>query len=68
MAGMLIAIRDTATAFFDLTVIYLVSAIGTLRLPNKQGVSAGEGSALHQIIDGYRYIRRTLVLFWLLVM
>ncbi len=38
-----------------------------MRLPNSRvGVSAG-GSAMHQIVDGYRYVYRTPVLFWLLV-
>ena len=66
LAGMLIAARNTATAFFGLTAVYVVSVVVTMRLPASRAGAAAPGSAIRQIADGYRYIRRTPVLFWVL--
>ena len=65
LAGMLIAVRNASTAFFGLTAVYLVSVVVTMRLPPSR-VGAASGSAIRQIVDGYQYIRRTPVLFWVL--
>ena len=66
LAAMLIAVRNASAAFFGLTVVYVVSALVTLRLPASRAGTAAPGSAIQQIADGLRYIRRTPVLFWLL--
>ena len=66
LAGMLIAVRNASAAFFGLTAVYVVSAVVTLRLPASRAGTAAPGSAIQQIADGLRYIRRTPVLFWLL--
>ena len=66
LAGMLIAIRNTATAFFGLTAVYVLSAAATMRLPASRAGAAASGSAIQQIADGLRYIRRTPMLFWVL--
>ena len=66
LAGMLIAVRNAATAFFGLTAIYVVTAVVTMRLLASRAGAAAPGSASQQIADGLRYIRRTPVLFWLL--
>ncbi len=66
LAGILIAIRNAATAFFGLTVLYLLAVAVTMRLPASRTFTEPRGSALHQIADGLRYILRTPVLFWVL--
>ena len=66
LAGMLIAVRDAATAFFGLVAVYAVAVVVTMRLPASRAGAAAPGSAIQQIADGLRYIRRTPVLFWLL--
>ena len=66
LAGILIAVRNAATAFFGLTAVYVVAVVVTMRLPASRAGAAAPGSAIQQIADGYRYIRRTPVLFWLL--
>ena len=68
LAGVLIAVRNAATAFFGLTAIYVVAAVVTMRLPASRAGAAAPGSAIQQIADGFRYIRRTPVLFWVLLM
>jgi MFS family permease len=65
LAGILIAVRNAATALFGLTAVYVVAVAVTMRLPASRAVAA-PGSTLQQIADGYRYIRRTPVLFWTL--
>ena len=65
LAGMLIALRNAATAFFGLTAVYVAAVVVTMRLPASRAVAAAPGSAVQQIADGLRYIRRTPVLFWL---
>ena len=66
LAGMLIAIRNAATAFFGLTAVYVLSAVATMRLPPSRAGAAAPGSAIQQIADGLRYILRTPMLFWVL--
>jgi MFS family permease len=66
LAGMLIAVRNAATAFFGLTAVYVVAVMVTMRLPASPAGAAAPGSAIQQIADGLRYIRRTPILFWLL--
>ena len=66
LAGMLIAVRNTATAFFGLVAVYAVAVVATMRLPPSRAGAAASGSAIQQISDGLRYIRRTQLLFWLL--
>ncbi len=66
LAGILIAVRNAATAFFGLTVVYVLSVVATMRLPTGRAGATPPGSAIQQIADGFRYIRRTPVLFWLL--
>ena len=66
LAGMLIAVRNAATAFFGLTAVYVVSVAATMRLPASRVGAAAPGSAIRQIADAYRYVRRTPVLLWAL--
>ena len=66
LAGILIAVRNASTAFFGLTAVYVVSVVATMRLPASRRGAAAPGSAIQQIADGLRYIRRTPVLFWAL--
>jgi MFS family permease len=66
LAGILITVRNAATAFFGLTTVYVVAAVVTMRLPASRAGAAAPASAIQQIADGLRYIRRTPVLFWLL--
>ena len=66
LAGILIAVRNAATAFFGLTAVYGVAAGVTLRLPASRPGAAAPGSAIQQISDGLRYILRTPVIFWVL--
>lgn len=66
LAGVLIAARSVATAFFGLTVLYLLTVLVTMRLPASPARVSSPDSAIAQISDGFRYIRRTPVLFWLL--
>ena len=66
LTGMLIAVRNVATAFFGLTAIYVVAAVVTMRLPATRAGAAAAGSTIQQIADGLRYIRRRPVLVWLL--
>ena len=68
LAGMLIAVRNASTAFFGLTAVYVVATAVTLRLPASRTAATAPGSAIQQIADGYRYIRRTPVLFWVLIL
>ena len=65
LAGILIAVRNAATAFFGLTAVYVAAVVVTMRLPASRVGAAAPGSAIQQIADGLRYIRRTPVLFWL---
>ena len=66
LAGILIAVRNAATAFFGLTAVYVAAVVATMRLPGGRAEAAPPGSAIQQIADGFRYIRRTPALFWLL--
>ena len=66
VAGILIAVRNAATAFFGLTAVYVMAVVVTMRLPASRAGAAAPGSAIQQIVDGYRYIYRTPVLFWAL--
>ena len=68
LAGMLIAVRNASTAFFGLTAVYVVATAVTLRLPASRAEAAAPGEAIQQIADGYRYIHRTPVLFWVLIL
>ena len=66
LAGMLIAVRNAATAFFGLIAIYVLAVVTTMRLPTSRAGAAAPGSAIQQIADGYRYILRTPMIFWVL--
>ena len=66
LAGILIAVRNAATAFFGLAAVYALSAAATVRLPGGRTGSAAPGSAIRQIGDGFRYMQRTPVVLWLL--
>ncbi len=66
LAGILIAVRNAATAFFGLTAVYVAAVVTISRLPSGRTRAAAPGSAIQQIADGIRYIRQTPVLFWLL--
>ncbi|MCH8224049.1 MAG: MFS transporter, partial [Chloroflexi bacterium] len=68
LAGILIAVRGVATAFFGLVAVYVVAVVMTMRLPASPAKAAGSGSAVRQIVDGIRYIRRTPLLFWVLTL
>ncbi len=43
-----------------------MAVVATIRLPDSRAGAAASGSAIQQIADGYRYVRRTPVLFWLM--
>ena len=65
LAGILIAVRNAATAFFGLVAVYAVSVVVIImRLPASRPRAAASASAIQQIADGLRYIRRTPVIYW----
>ena len=66
LAGVLIAIRNVATAFLGLTVIYVLAAVVTMRLPASRPIGIGADSAVHQIRQGFGYVRATPIIFWLM--
>ena len=46
LAGALIAVRNAATAFFGLAVVYLVASLVMMRLPTRGLINVGTGSAI----------------------
>ena len=67
LAGILIAVRNAATAFFGLAAVYVVSVLVIImRLPASRPRAAAATSAIQQIADGLRYIRRTPVIYWMM--
>ena len=67
-ASVLIAAKNTVWAFYGLTVVYLLTTLVTLRLPPSKPGRTGSGSAITQIVEGVRYMRRTPVVLWLLIL
>ena len=68
LGGILIAARDAALAFFGLVVVYAVSLVATFGISVKgQTKPVSSDSALRQIIDGLAYVRRTPVIFWVIL-
>jgi MFS family permease len=68
LAGILIAIKDAAVAFIGLAVVYAVSALATFGIGTKTPLCSESGSAIGQIADGLRYIRRNPILMWVILM
>jgi MFS family permease len=68
LAGLLIAVKGAVAAFYGLAIVYLLSALVTLRLPPSKPAATGSGSAIQQIAEGLRYIRKTPVVFWILIL
>lgn len=68
LASILIAVRDAAVAFIGLAVIYAISLLATFGIGAKTQQRSTTGSALGEIGNGLRYIRRTPVLMWVILM
>ncbi len=68
LAGVLIAIRDAGLAFIGLAVVYAIAVFATFGIGAKTPRLSATGSALGEIADGLRYIRRTPVVMWVILM
>lgn len=68
LAGILIAVWNAATAFVGLAVVYVISSLITMRIPARGTVNNSAASAIQQIREGIRYIRRNSVVMWILIL
>jgi MFS family permease len=68
LAGILIAVWNAATAFVGLAVVYVISSLITMRIPARGTINNSAASAIQQIREGIRYIRRNSVVMWILIL
>ena len=67
LAGILIAIKSAALAFFGLAVVYFLSLLTVFGIRAKHTPSTNSGSATSEIRAGLRYVGETSILKWTIV-
>jgi MFS family permease len=67
LAGFLIDAFDFDAAYYIITGLYFIGAVGIVFLPRTRALPVGSGSALKDILEGVRYIRQETTIFLILL-
>lgn len=68
LVSILIAVRDAGTAFLGLAGVYAVSILSAFGINAKRQQSVSDESAIKQLVEGFRYVRRTPILAWIIAL
>jgi MFS family permease len=68
LVSVLIAVRDAGTAFLGLVTVYAISILGALGITSARQQTTSDESTWKQLIEGFRYVRRTPILLWIITL
>jgi MFS family permease len=67
LAGFIIDAFDFDAAYYIITGLYCIGAVGVVFIPHTRAIPVGQGSALKDILEGVRYIRVETTVFLILL-